>query len=82
MKWCMFANRRCCREECVGWIHDNCFVFLLLPSDYSYNQQQTEFDWLKFTLSDTHAHDSSRNRDDQLSLLDELEQQIARKNSG
>jgi hypothetical protein len=78
----MFANRRCCGEDCVGWIHDNCFVFLLLPVGYSHTQQQAEFDWLKYGLSDTDGNESSRNRDDQLSLLDELEKQIARKNSG
>jgi len=77
----MFANRRCCREDCVGWINDNCFVFLLLPFDYSNKQQQTEFDWSKYGLSDTDANDSQRNRDYQLSLLDELEKQIAGRNS-
>ena len=81
MKCCMFANRRCCREDCVGWINDNCFVFLLLPFDYSNKQQQTEFDWSKYGLSDTDANDSQRNRDYQLSLLDELEKQIAGRNS-
>jgi hypothetical protein len=81
MKWCMFANRRCCGEDCVGWINDNCFIFLLLPFDYSYKQQQTEFDWSKYGLSDTNADDSSKNRDDQLSLLYELEKQITRRNS-
>ena len=80
MKWCMFATRRCCREECVGWINDNCFVFLLLSSDYSYKRQQSEFDWLKYEQSDTDANDSSRNRDDQLSLLGELEKQIIERN--
>ena len=82
MKWCVFANRRCCSEDCVGWIHDNCFIFLLLPFDYSYKQQQTEFDRLKYELSDTDTNDSPRNRYDQSSLLDELEKQIAQRNSG
>jgi hypothetical protein len=82
MKWCMFANRRCCGEDCVGWINENCFIFLLLPVNYSYRQQQTEFDWSKYGLSDTNHHDLSGNRDDQLSFLDELEKQISRRNSG
>jgi len=82
MKWCMFANRRCCREDCVGWIHDNCFIFLLLPFDYSYKQQQTEFDWSKHGLSNTEKHDMPEHRDDQLSILDDLEKQITRRNSG
>jgi hypothetical protein len=77
----MFATRRCCREDCVGWINDNCFVFLLLSSDYSYKQQQREFDWSKYGLSDTDASDSSRNRDDQLALLGELEKEITQRNS-
>lgn len=79
MKWCMFANRRCCGEDCVGWINDNCFVFLLLPFDYSNRQRQTEFDWSKYGFSDTDQRDSPKNGDDQLSLLDELEKQISRK---
>jgi hypothetical protein len=82
MKLCMFADRRCCGDECVGWINDNCFIFLLLPFDYSYKQQQAEFDWLKYRQSDTGANDSLRNRDYQLTLLDELEEQITQGNSG
>jgi hypothetical protein len=82
MKYCMFANRRCCREDCAGWINDNCFIFLLLPFDHSDKPQQTEFDWSKYGMSDTDANDSSKNRDYQLTLLDELEQQIAQRNSG
>jgi hypothetical protein len=82
MKWCMFADRRCCREDCVGWIGDNCFIFLLLPFDYRDAPQQTEFDWSKHGLSDTDMSDSAIYRDDQLSFLDALERQIARRNSG
>ena len=82
MKWCVFANRRCCREDCAGWINDNCFIFLLLPFDYSDKPQQTEFDWSKYELSATDANDSSRNSDYQLTLLDELEKQITQRNSG
>jgi hypothetical protein len=82
MKWCVFANRRCCREDCAGWINDNCFIFLLLPFDYSCKQQQTEFDWSRYGMSDTDANDSSRNSDYQLTLLDELEKQITQRNSG
>lgn len=82
MKWCMFANRRCCREDCVGWIVDNCFIFLLLPLDCRDTQQQAEFDWSKYGPSDTGMADSALYRDEQLSLLDELESQIARRKSG
>jgi len=82
MKWCMFANRRCCREDCVGWIHDNCFIFLLLPFEDNYGQQQTEFNWLKHEVSDIDVNDSPIYGDDQLSFLDELEKQITRRNSG
>ncbi len=81
MKWCMFANRRCCGEECTGWISDNCFVFLLLPFDYGYGQQR-EFNWSKYALQDADANDSTKDNDDQLSFLDELERQIARRGHG
>jgi len=79
MKWCMFVDRRCCGEECAGWIHNNCFIFLLLPSDYRSRQLQTEFNWSHYGLSDTNEIDSPVYRDDQLSFLDELEKQITRK---
>ena len=81
MKWCMFADRKCCGEDCVGWIGDNCFIFLLLPFDYRDAPQQTEFDWSKHGLSDTDMGDSAIYRDEQLSFLDALERQIARRNS-
>lgn len=81
MKWCMFANRRCCKEDCVGWIHDRCFIFLLLPREYSDTHRQEEFDWPEHRMSDTNGNDSPIYRDDQLSFLDELERQIARRNS-
>ena len=80
MKWCVFVDRRCCRSECVGWIDDNCFIFLLLTLNYNHKQQQTEFDWSKYGLSDTDTNDSSRNTNYQLSLLDELERLIVQKN--
>ncbi|NTW16432.1 MAG: hypothetical protein HGA41_03105 [Syntrophaceae bacterium] len=66
----------------MGWIGDNCFIFLLLPFDYRDTQQQTEFDWSKYGPSDTGMTDSALYRDEQLSLLDELESQIARRKSG
>lgn len=80
MKLCMFANRRCCGEECVGWIHDDCFIFLLLPHDHRNRPQQSEFNWSHYGLSDANAVNSPVGRDDQLSFLDELEKQITQKN--
>jgi hypothetical protein len=66
----------------VGWIGDNCFIFLLLQIGYRDTQQQAEFDWSKYGPSDTDMTDSALYRDEQLSLLDELERQIARRYSG
>ena len=80
MKWCVFVNRRCCGDDCVGWIDDNCFIFLLLPFKYSYKHQQSEFDWSKYSISNADENDSSRKNDYQLSLLDELEKLITQKN--
>jgi hypothetical protein len=65
----------------VGWIRDNCFIFLLLPFYYSDAPQQAEFDWSKHGLPDTDMTDSALYRDDQLSFLDALEREIARRNS-
>ena len=81
MKWCIFVNRRCYGEDCSGWVKDNCFIYLLLPFDHGDKHEQIEFDWSKYGLSDTDATDSPRNRDYQLSLLEELEKQIAGGNS-
>jgi hypothetical protein len=81
MKWCVFVNRRCYGEDCSGWVKDNCFIYLLLPADYSGKELQTEFNWSKYGLSDTDVNDSPRNRNYQLTLLDELEKQITQRNS-
>jgi len=81
MKWCIFVNGRCYGEDCSGWVNDNCFIYLLLPFDHGDKQEQREFNWSKHEQSDTDANDSPRNRDYQLSLLDELEKQIIGGNS-
>ncbi|HVO66339.1 MAG TPA: hypothetical protein VMT12_07650 [Syntrophales bacterium] len=80
MKWCIFVNRRCCGNDCVGWINDNCFIYLLLPIDYSDKQLQTEFDWSKYESLKASGHNLLKNGDAQLSFLDELERLIAQKN--
>ncbi|HYA13251.1 MAG TPA: hypothetical protein VEF33_02820 [Syntrophales bacterium] len=80
MKWCVFVNRRCCGNDCVGWINDNCFIHLLLLIDYSDKQLQTEFDWAKYESLKAAGHNLQKNSEDQLSFLDELERLIAQKN--
>ena len=80
MKWCVFVDRRCCGDDCVGWINDNCFIHLLLPNDYSDKQLQTEFDWSRYESLKVAGHNLMKNSDDQLSFLDELERLIAQKN--
>ncbi len=80
MKWCIFVNRRCCGDDCVGWVKDNCFIHLLLPNDHSNKQLQTEFDWSKYELLKVVGYNILKNSDDQLSFLDELERLIAQKN--
>jgi hypothetical protein len=80
MKWCIFVNRRCCGDDCVGWVNDNCFIHLLLPHDYTHKQLQTEFDWSKYELLQEDEHSSLTNSDSQLSLIDELEMLIVKKN--
>jgi len=79
MKWCIFVNRRCCGHDCVGWIKDNCFIYLLLLNDYLDKQLQTEFDWSKCESLKEAGHNLLKNSDDQLSFLDELERLIAQK---
>jgi len=83
MKWCIFINRRCCGHDCVGWIKDNCFIYLLLPNDdYTDEQSQTEFDWSKYESLKAANHNSLKNSDDndQLSFIEELERLIVQKN--
>jgi hypothetical protein len=77
MKWCIFVNRRCCGEDCSGWVRDNCFIHLLLPNDYNDKKLQAELDWSKYESSRTAGHNLMENSDDQLSFLDEIERLIA-----
>jgi hypothetical protein len=81
MKWCIFVDRRCYGEECIGWKKDNCFIYLLLPGDHSDKHLQTEFDWSRFESIKRDEDDLSGNNDHQLSLLDELEKLIVQKNN-
>jgi hypothetical protein len=80
MKWCVFVNRRCNGDDCVGWVKDNCFIYLLLPHDYSNKQLQTEFDWSKYELLKASEYNLIQNSDEQLSFLDELERLITQRN--
>jgi hypothetical protein len=81
MKWCIFADRRCYGEECVGWVQDNCFIYLLLPGTHTDRQLQGEFDWSRFESYKKGGDDLLGNGDSQLSFLDELENLIVHKNS-
>lgn len=81
MKCCIFVDRRCYGNDCVGWIKENCFIDLLLPNDYSDKQSQTEFDWSKYESLKAASHDTLKNSNDQLSLIDELEKLIAKQNN-
>jgi hypothetical protein len=81
MKWCIFVNRRCCGEDCVGWIKDHCFIYLMLPMVYGDEQRQGEFNWSKYESSTIAGHDSLENGDHQLSFLSELEKLIIQKNT-
>ena len=79
MKWCIFVNRRCCGEDCSGWVKDNCFIYLLLPADYSGKELQTAFDWSKHESFGRPQNDMPEKIDDQLSFFDELERLIIQK---
>ncbi len=81
MKWCVFVNRRCYGDDCVGWVKDNCFIYLLLPNNYSNKQLQTELDWSKYELLKAGDYNLMNNSDEQLSFLDELERLIAQNNT-
>lgn len=80
MKWCIFADRRCCREVCSGWMKDNCFVYLLLPVDDSSKELQTEVDWSKYESFGKPQTDTPEKSDHQLSFLDEIEKLIVQQN--
>jgi hypothetical protein len=81
MRWCIFVDRRCYGEDCVGWINDNCFIYLLLPAKHSDESLQTEFDWSRYESFKTGEGGLSENSDHQLSFLDELEKLIIHKNT-
>jgi hypothetical protein len=81
MKWCIFVNRRCYGNDCVGWIEDKCFIHLLFPNDYTDKQSQSEFDWSKYESTEVVDHNSLKNSDDQLSLIEELEGLIVQQNN-
>jgi len=76
MKWCIFVNRRCCGENCSGWVKDNCFIYLLLPADYSREGLQAEFDWSKYESLGRPQTDMPGKSNPQLSLWDEIEKLI------
>ena len=81
MKWCIFVNRRCYGEDCMGWIRENCFVCLLLPVVDSDEHIQTELDWSKYEPSTITEENSSERNDQQLTFFDELERLIIQKHS-
>lgn len=80
MKWCIFVNRRCYGEDCMGWIRENCFVYLLLPVAKSDAQMQTELDWSTCEPSKITEEILSESINPQLNFFDELERLITRKN--
>jgi hypothetical protein len=81
MKWCIFVNRRCHGEDCMGWIRENCFVYLLLPVADSDKHIQTELDWSKYESSKMTEENASERNDQQLTFFDELERLIIQKHS-
>jgi hypothetical protein len=81
MKWCIFVNRRCYGEDCMGWIRENCFVYLLLPVADSDKHIQSELDWSKYEASKMTEENSSERKDHQLTFFDELERLIIQKHS-
>jgi len=80
MKWCIFVNRRCYGEDCSGWVNDNCFIYLLLPTDHSGKELQTAFEWSKHESFEKPQNDMPEKSDHQLSFLDEIEKLIVQRN--
>ena len=78
MKWCIFVNRRCYGDDCVGWIKDSCFIYSLLPNDYRDKQLQTEIDWSKYESLEGTGNNSPKETDGQMSFLDDIETLIVR----
>ena len=80
MKWCIFVNRRCYGEDCVGWTRENCFVYQLLPVAKSDAQMQTELNWFTHEPSKATEENLSESINHQLNFFDELERLITQKN--
>jgi len=70
MKWCIFVNRRCYGEDCMGWIREKCFVYQLLPAADSDKHMQTELDWSKYESSTITEENSSERNDQQSTFFD------------
>ncbi|MGZ6237255.1 MAG: hypothetical protein ACXWMJ_08045 [Syntrophales bacterium] len=68
-------------EDCMGWIRENCFVYLSLPVADSDKHIQTELDWSKYEPSKSTEENSSERSDHQLTFFDELEKLITQKHS-
>ena len=64
----------------MGWIRENCFVYLLLPVADSEKHIQTELDWSKYEPSKMTEENSSERNDHQVTFFDELERLITQKN--
>lgn len=82
MKWCIFVNRMCHGEDCVGWIKDKCFVYALLPVIFSNEEHQTEFNWSEYESHQKTEHDPLEHGNDQMTLFREIEEQIVQRASG
>jgi hypothetical protein len=65
----------------MGWIRENCFVYLLLPVADSDIHIQTELDWSEHEPSKTTEENSSERSDHQLTFFDELEKLIIQRHS-
>jgi hypothetical protein len=65
----------------MGWIRENCFVYLLLPVVDSDRHIQTELDWSKYEPSKMTEANSFERSDHQLTFFDELERLIIQKHS-
>jgi hypothetical protein len=63
----------------MGWIRENCFVYLLLPVADRDKHIQTELDWSKYEPSKMTEEDSSERIDHQLTFFDDPERLISQK---
>jgi predicted phosphoadenosine phosphosulfate sulfurtransferase len=64
----------------MGWIRENCFVYLLLPVAKSDAQMQTELDWFTYEPSKATEENLPGSINHQLNFFDELERLITQKN--